>query len=123
MKKYIRCLLVALVAISVQKVSAQSAVAVGTNGIYGYAYGSGSQRAAVFLALRNCETSGGVNIHVVNSTFAPGFGAIAYWRGPGGGWAIGCALGKRTRYEAIHRSIDECLERGGFSPRIVASWP
>jgi hypothetical protein len=32
-QKYIGCLLVALVAISVQKVSAQSAVAVGTNGI------------------------------------------------------------------------------------------
>jgi len=123
MKKNIRLLLVALVAISVQKVSAQSAVAVGTNGVYGYAYGSGSQRAAVLRALRNCEASGGVNIHVATSTFAPGFGAIAYWREPGGRWAIGCALGKGTRYEAIHRSIDECLERGGLNPRIVASWP
>jgi hypothetical protein len=87
-------LLAALVAISIQKVSAQSAVVVGTNGVYGYAYGSGSQRAVVLRALRNCETSGGVNIHVVTSTFAPGFGAIVYWREPGGRWALGCALGK-----------------------------
>jgi hypothetical protein len=48
MKKYIGLLLVALVAISVQKVSAQSAVAVGTNGVYGYAYGSGSQGLLCF---------------------------------------------------------------------------
>jgi hypothetical protein len=52
MKTYIRLLLAALVAASIQKVSAQSAVAVGTNGVYGYAYGSGSQRAVVLRALR-----------------------------------------------------------------------
>ena len=58
MKTYIRLLLAALVAISVQKVSAQSAVAVGTNGVYGYAYGSGSQRAASRVAeLRNQRRS------------------------------------------------------------------
>jgi hypothetical protein len=83
-ERYIRELLAALVPISVQKVSAQSAGAVGTNEVYGYAYGSGAKRAAVLRALRNCETNGGVNIHVVTSTFAPGFGAIAYWREPGG---------------------------------------
>jgi Domain of unknown function (DUF4189) len=111
-----------LVAFSVQKVNAQSAVAVGSNGVYGYAYRAESQRAAVFRALRECEARGGVNVHIVASTFSPGFSAVAYWRESSGRWAIGCSLGRGTRYEAIQRSIDECLAAGGFNPRIVASW-
>jgi hypothetical protein len=120
--KLTRMFLMTLVAFSVQKVNAQSAVAVGSNGVYGYAYRAESQRAAVFRALRECEARGGVNVHIVASTFSPGFSAVAYWRESSGRWAIGCSLGRGTRYEAIQRSIDECLAAGGFNPRIVASW-
>jgi hypothetical protein len=92
--KLTRMFLVTLVAFSVQKVNAQSAVAVGSNGVYGYAYRAGSQRAAVFRALRECEARGGVNVQIVASTFSPGFSAVAYWREPSGRWAIGCSLGR-----------------------------
>lgn len=122
MKKYLGLVLMTLIGLSLPRLSAQSAVAVGSNGVYGYAYREESQGAAVFHALQACRAAGGVNIHIVSSTFSPGFGAVAYWSGPGGRWVIGCSLGMANRYEAIRRSIDECLMRGAFDPRIVAQW-
>jgi hypothetical protein len=90
MKKYIRLLLVALVAISVQKVSAHSVFAVETNGYTGCVW-IGISTGCLLRALRTCKAGG----------YVPGF-AGAHSHGKSLDELSSLALSARRRSAVPH---------------------
>lgn len=107
-----------------------TAVAISSNGFFGWCRNGGPVETASAKAIENCQKSGGVNPQVVASTFTSSHGAIAK-SGSGSqaifGWSVGIVQRSRaSRDEALEdaksAAIALCKKRGGTDPKIVASW-
>lgn len=81
---------------------------------YGHPVGIAEQRA-----LKTAHLNGWSNVRIIAATDQTGYGAIAIALHPNGrGSVIGVALGRRSAAEANSLAIEQCLQKGGTSPKV-----
>ena len=113
-----RLAFVALVAMTIQKADAGSAVGTDAHGHNVYVCG---HPAAICkqLVLDEARRRGWANVRIVAATDVTGYGAIAVALHPNGhGSILGGALGKRSASEAYIIAIQECVKSGGTHARV-----
>jgi len=103
-------------------VSAGSAVVLGSNGVYAYAFGRElSRTAAEQKALQLCSKKGGVDVKVISSAGGGGYSSIAV-SGKEKEAVLGVSLGAANPSLADSNAIQDCKGKGGANAHIVNSW-
>jgi hypothetical protein len=115
MKWILLSLITGLVAVSVERTDAGSAVAWDQHGHIFYTFGETRKKAEEHV-LNLCRKDRS-NAELIGSTDVVGYGAIAVAR-RGNGSVIGISLGRPSPADAENRAIEKCLKAGGVHPKI-----
>jgi hypothetical protein len=115
-----RLALLGLTALTIQNVSAGSAVAWDGHGHLGISAGY-PLREAKRRAVDRCRRNGGVYPQILSATDVIGDGAIAVAR-RGTGSIIGVSLGRPSPGDAQDRAIKKCLGAGGINPKVISGF-